>query len=78
MPASVPKEVEAGADVRALVFQTRSVAARYGRQEYEWIVGKGGDGEMEPPGKGAPWDPIEPLKAWTVAGRLRWALLEGY
>ncbi|KAI5478661.1 hypothetical protein MNV49_004688 [Pseudohyphozyma bogoriensis] len=79
LPKSVPKEVEKGSDIRSLVFQTRVVALQYGRGSYEWIVGRGTAGEMEPPkaGAGEGARPL-PLAGWNVAGRLKWAMLEGY
>lgn len=77
LPSSVPKEPEKGSEIRTMVFPTRSVAVRYGRAEYVWMVGHGGDGEMEPT-KDAKWELIVPLTGWTVSARLRWALLEGY
>lgn len=78
LPSSVPKEVEAGSDIRSLLFPAKSVAVRYGRGPYEWIVGKGArDGEMEP-SKGIVFEPTVSFTGWTVSARFRWALLEGY
>lgn len=70
LPKNVPKQPEQGADLRSLVFQIGSVVRRYGRGEYEWLVGKGGE-------KGMEVGEVELLKGWNQGGRLRWGLLEG-
>lgn len=77
LPPSVPREIESGSDLRSILFQTRSIAIRAGRDKYEWFVGKGGDGEMEPI-KGIEFCPTEYFRGWTVSARFRWAMLEGY
>lgn len=75
------KDPEPGTEVRAMVFIARSAAVRYGRGDYQWLVGTGTNGEMEPrtkeetPGWKAPSSTLE---GWNANARWKMALLEGY
>ncbi|KAK4700432.1 hypothetical protein P7C70_g5818, partial [Phenoliferia sp. Uapishka_3] len=75
------KEPEKNEDLRGIVYMARAAAVRYGRGEYEWLVGQGVDGEMEPRNKDEAkgWQGrIQPLQGWNASGRWKWAMLEGF
>ncbi|KAL8276618.1 hypothetical protein RQP46_010967 [Phenoliferia psychrophenolica] len=75
------KEPEKGNDVRQMVFIARAAAVRYGGGEYQWLVGTGANGDMEPRSKeeAAGWKaPSSTLEGFNLNGRWIKALLEGY
>lgn len=79
LPPSVQREPEQGTDVRSLAFPARALADRYGRPAFQWLIGHGTVGELEPPrDKPAGWQQGVQFRGWNVKSRALWAILHAY